>query len=135
MSKKSKLFTTFCLTLLFLFTAAGSLFGSFAENAAANARILEQKQTHHESESIAENLPYTPSATFRFAGRQNRPAAPSSRIRPWTPADFNRQEVLPAIKFMPSVSFDLPENVSAICTAHCLCTSPVRAGPDQIFFI
>ena len=86
-------------------------------------------------ESIAENLPYTPSATFRFAGRQNRPAAPSSRIRPWTPAAFSRQEVLPTNKFMPSVSFDLPENVSAICTAHCLCTSPVRAGPDQIFFI
>ena len=134
MSELWKKYTAFCMTLLLLLTAAGSLLGSFAESVAYGERISEQRQAHQAPETIAENLPYTPSATFRFAGRQSRTSAPASRIRPWTPAEFNKCEELPLVKFLPSASFGLPDNVSAICTALCLCTSSVRAGPEKIFF-
>ena len=134
MSDFWKKYTAFCMMVLLLLTAAGSLLGTAAESAAYSERISELHQAHQEPESIAENLPYTPSATFRFSSRQNRTSAPASRIRPWTPAEFSRCEEQPLEKFLPSASFGLPDNVSAICTALCLCTSPVRAGPETIFF-
>ena len=133
MSENRKIFSVFGLLLL-LITAANSLLGSFAETAAYTERISEQRQSHHEPESIAENLPCTPYATFRFSSRQSRSAVSASRTRPWTPTDFhNPGELLNIKKFTPSAPFTLPDNVSAVRTAQCLCTSPVRAGPEQIF--
>ena len=135
MSKNRKKFTVLSLILLLLITAASSLLGSFAETAAYSERISEQRHSHHEQGNIAENLPCAPYAAFRFSGRQNRTAVSSSRTRPWTPTDFHDPgELLNIKKFTPSVPFDLPDNVSAVCTAQYLCTSPVRAGPEQIFF-
>ena len=135
MSENRKKFTAFSLILLLLITAVSSLLGSFAETAACSERISEQRQSHHEPGSIAENLPCTPYATFRFSGRQNRTSVSTSRTRPWTPTEFNSSgELLNIKKFTPSAPFDLPDNVSAVRTAQCLCTSPVRAGPEQIFF-
>ena len=134
MSEFWKKYTAFCMILLLLLTAAGALLGTAAQTAAESERISAHRQTHHEPESIAENLPYTPSATFRFSSRQSRTSAPVSRIRPWTPAEFKCSEKLIIFPRPQPASFGQPDNVPAICTELCLCTSPVRAGPETIFF-
>lgn len=133
MSEKGNKFNVITMLLLLLTAAACSFFGICEENISDVARLTEQRQLHHDPETLAESLPYTPSATYRFSSRQTRTLSATSRVRSWTPADIKDKAELIIRNFPPSVCFDLPDNVQAVGTAYCLCTSPVRAGPEYIF--
>ena len=132
MSEKRNIFSVTGLLLLFLTAVVGSFLGTYEEAVSLQTRISEQRTLHQEPETLAENLPYTPSATYRFSSRQSRTVPATSRIRSWTPAETAGSAELVIKDFPPSICFALPENVQAVCTAHCLYTSPVRAGPEYI---
>ncbi|MBQ4314564.1 MAG: hypothetical protein IJC21_03885 [Lentisphaeria bacterium] len=133
MTETRNRFPAFCLMLLLIFTAVSSFAGANSETVANTLRLSEKKELQHTPESIEKSLPYTPSATYRFSNRQTRTAANTNRIRPWTPVDLKESLELINKNFPPSLRFELPDNVQATCTAHTLCTSPVRAGPEYIF--
>ena len=134
MSEKGNKFTVFGMILLLLTAAVCSFFGITEEHTAVEARLVEQRQLQHEPEILAENLPHTPSATFRFSTRSVRTLAAVSRIRPWTPSGIDKDTEQLIIKnFPPSVRFELPDNVQAVCTALSSCILPVRAGPEYTF--
>ena len=122
----------FAFTTLLLLLLAGASWAGHEIGAAAKYAVAGENSSGI-PENIADALPYTPSAAFRFSVRQLRTlVTPGSRSRIWTPSGFEHSVAFVRNSYPVSLSFGLPDGVKPECTANVLITSPVRAGPEYI---
>ena len=134
MSAKENRIAIFMLILLMISAVFCCSFAGASAEASLNVAAAEQSmpQNPDDSGGIYENVPIVPSSAFRLALRnqRNHNVAPG-RVRPWTPAEFEKFEELEKRISAPHVCYSQIEAVKCQKAENAIVTSPVRAGPEK----